>query len=139
MVLFDTDALTEILAGDADFLARLATVPVAERATTIITVEEILRGRLADVRQAETHGKPPLLWTYERLWSVFTDLRRLPILPYDDAAHAHYEALRPSLKGKVGVHDLRVAAIALSVGGTVVTRNRRDFRQIPGLAVEFWL
>jgi len=135
---FDTDVLTEILAGSREFVARLALVPVAERATTVVTIEEILAGRMADVRRAESRGKPPLLWAYERLWSTFTDLRRLAILPYDDNAHARYREVRPLVKGKVGVHDLRVAAIAISVGAKVVTRNRQDFRLIPGLNVEFW-
>lgn len=135
---FDTDAMTEILAGDATFLRCLAAVPAAERAVTIVTVEEILAGWMADVRRAESRGKPPLLWAYEHLWRAYTTLRRLPTLPYDQAAHACYAALRPSIRGKVGVHDLRIAAIALSVGGIVVTRNRQDFRHIPGLDAEFW-
>ena len=34
--------------------------------------------------------------------------------------------------------DLRIASIALSVGGTVITCNQRDFSQIPGVKIKDW-
>ncbi|WRH67351.1 MAG: hypothetical protein RSE13_02710 [Planktothrix sp. GU0601_MAG3] len=35
-------------------------------------------------------------------------------------------------------NDLRIAAIALSVNGVMVTANKRDFSLIPDLVIENW-
>jgi predicted nucleic acid-binding protein len=41
-------------------------------------------------------------------------------------------------KAQRGSYDLRIAAIALELGATVVTRNLRDFNRIPGPTCEDW-
>ncbi|MEH2151654.1 type II toxin-antitoxin system VapC family toxin [Nostoc sp.] len=41
-------------------------------------------------------------------------------------------------KIKVARQDLRIAAIALSVNGILVTRNNRDFCQVPNLVLDNW-
>ncbi len=43
------------------------------------------------------------------------------------------------VKGRpVGERDLLIAATALAHGYTVVTRDERSFRRIPGLGVQRW-
>jgi tRNA(fMet)-specific endonuclease VapC len=48
----------------------------------------------------------------------------------------HTHLLRQHLN--IGSNDLKIAAIAMEGGGTVVTRNTRDFGRIPGLIWEDW-
>ena len=44
-----------------------------------------------------------------------------------------------SLKLRVATMDLKIAAIALIHGATVLTRNEVDFQQIPNLDTDDWL
>jgi tRNA(fMet)-specific endonuclease VapC len=75
--------------------------------------------------------------TYAHLAAAVTFFTGLPILNFTIAAIAEYDRLK-SLKLNVGKNDLRIGAIALVNGATVVTRNVRDFNRIPGLTVEDW-
>ncbi len=40
---------------------------------------------------------------------------------------------------RIGPYDLLIAAHALHLGATLVTNNEREFRRVPGLAVQNWL
>jgi tRNA(fMet)-specific endonuclease VapC len=57
------------------------------------------------------------------------------LVPLTAPAFARFETLAKARRN-VKRNDLRIAAIAL--GATVVTRNRRDFGRVPGLAIEDW-
>ena len=64
-------------------------------------------------------------------------LSGLPIVTFSEAAIARYNALL-AMKLNVGKMDLRIAAIALEEGATVVTRNLRDFQRVPELLCVNW-
>ncbi len=53
MKAFDTDILTEILAGNPAYAERIANVPLEEQSAPLVAIEEVLRGRLNVIRQAE--------------------------------------------------------------------------------------
>lgn len=104
-------------------------------AITTVTVEEQIRGwqNLAGQakRPADHEFASQLLADNVALWATF------PIYPLTVAALSHFDRLL-SLKLNVGRMDLKIAAIALDLGATVVTRNRRDFARVPGLALADW-
>ena len=57
----------------------------------------------------------------------------------DALAAARFDELR-EVKGlkKIGRGDLLIACIALANDALLVSRDLRDFRQVPGLRVENW-
>jgi tRNA(fMet)-specific endonuclease VapC len=138
MKAIDTDLLTEILLGNAAYLGRLATIPVDEQAAPIVAIEEILRGRLNKIRQAEA-GKRRIAIdrAYQLLEETLAAIRHVKFVSFTTQAEALLKDWRKQ-KIKGSTHDLRIAASCVANSATLVTRNRRDFEKIPGLSVEFW-
>jgi tRNA(fMet)-specific endonuclease VapC len=138
MIAFDTDVLSEILKGNQDLVRRANLVPRHEQAVPIVAVEEILRGRLNGIRQAEANkanlSVDQAYYLFER---SLIHLGRLRFLPYTPEAEMVYQQWRGQ-KVRVGTQDLRIAAICVAQACTLISRNRRDFERIPGLLVEFW-
>jgi tRNA(fMet)-specific endonuclease VapC len=138
MKAFDTDVVTDIGDGIPSVLARLAAVPPADCFIPILVVEEVLRGRLNSVRRAQAgQGTVGLDVAYAYLESTLSVLRRFQILPYTVAAHTLFLAWRAA-KIRIGTQDLRIAAVAFAHSATLVTRNARDYRLVPGLALNVW-
>lgn len=102
---------------------------------TTATVEESLGGWLAVVRAAKTPAQTEA--AHRRLATAVRMLGTWDVFPMTAAAEVRFrQLLRQRLN--VGGGDLRIAAVALEFGATVVTRNVRDFRRIPGLTIEDW-
>ncbi|WP_310488388.1 type II toxin-antitoxin system VapC family toxin [Chamaesiphon sp. VAR_69_metabat_338] len=103
--------------------------------TTVITVEEQYGGRLAQIRKAQ--NPEALILAYDRLMATFSLFSQLEILKYDRSADTYFRQFRQ--QGiRIGTQDLRIASIALAHGGIIVTRNQKDFGQVPGLTIEDW-
>ena len=138
MLILDTDHLSALAserALSARLLARLANSSESV-ATTVVCVEEHVRGWLARIARARTSDAT--VAAYAKFQRAVEDLGRGLILPFDAAAAAQFEELR-TRKLRVGTADLRIAAIALSAGQVLLSRNLRDFERVPGLRVEDWL
>jgi tRNA(fMet)-specific endonuclease VapC len=135
---FDTDILTELFAGNAALLARFDAIDADKRGIPVVVAAEIARGWLAAIRQAEAgKGRMSLDYAFGRYQQSLEKLRPHTILPYTAAAHALVEHWQHS-KIRVGTNDMRIAAICIDSGATLITRNARDYTQLPGLTFDVW-
>lgn len=135
MFILDTDHATFYQQGHASLRKKLTDVSPNHIATTVVTYEEQVSGRLAVVRRANEPQKrtQAFFWLQQTL-TFFCDM---PVLPFDESAATEFEKLR-SLRLRIGTQDQLIASIVLANHGTLLTRNRRDFEQIPQLKFEDW-
>lgn len=104
-------------------------------AVTVITVEEQIRGRLEIIRR---HGASPLqVAAYTAFQQTLRYFASWQVLDFTQAAFDQFSALRQQ-RIRIGAQDLRIAAITLANAAILVTRNTRDFAQVPGLRIEDW-
>lgn len=135
LVILDTDTLSLFHKGHPTVCRNVAVNLSTGVATTVITVEEPIAGWLTFIRRAKRRDQIEL--GYTRLAEAVTSLAGWTIMSYTQAAMTRYDGLK-AMRLNVGSHDLRIAAIALEHGATVVTRNRTDFSRIPGLKIVDW-
>ena len=135
LYVLDTDIFTLYRRGHEAVMRHALTHTPEELAITAITVEEQLSGWYALLRQVKT--SVDLTRIYDRLVETVMFLSSIHILSFTQPAIAQYEQLR-SMRLRIGTMDLRIAAIALASGATLVTRNVQDFQRIPGLVIEDW-
>ena len=66
-------------------------------------------------------------------------VRRIPVLPFDEPAAVRFGVLRAAVRDRRrDALDRLIAAHAVSVGAILVTNNKDDFKDYPGLMVENW-
>lgn len=105
---------------------------------TIITAEEVIRGRFNVIRQSSQNSESDkLVLAYNLFWETLDDFKMLGILKFDQKAFIHYTDLR-SQKIRIGSQDLKIASITLATNSILITRNSRDFNKIPDLKFEDW-
>jgi tRNA(fMet)-specific endonuclease VapC len=135
MFILDTDHVSLLQRKHPQVSVRVLATPPLELATTIITVEEQLRGRLDRVRQAQTDEE--ITKAYQNLLATFLQLHAITIMGFDDSAQKIFRTLRAQ-RIRIGTQDLRIASIVLRWSATLVTSNRQDFEVIPLLKIEDW-
>lgn len=133
--LFDTDTLSLHQRKHPQVLAAVSNHATDRLCVCTTTIEEQIGGwsalaRSAKTPQAEEHAAMLLA-------ALVISWNRFAIAAMTVAARAQFDLL-VSAKLNVKHNDLRIAAIAMELGATVVTRNRRDFGRVQGLSIEDW-
>ena len=101
-----------------------------------MTIEERMRGWLAAIAKERSALRQVV--GYRELARLFEFYQEFEIVPFDEPAARRYDELRGQ-KIRIGAMDLKIAAIALLHNVLLLSANKRDFEQVPGLRVENWL
>jgi tRNA(fMet)-specific endonuclease VapC len=135
LFVLDTDTLVLFQEGHDVVCGRVLARPIDELAITVISIEEQLSGWYTLLRRAKSTEK--LARAYQRLADAVALLSQFRILSFTEPAIARFQHMKAQ---KLGVKhmDLRIAAITMEHGGTLVTRNTRDFQPIAKLALADW-
>jgi tRNA(fMet)-specific endonuclease VapC len=134
--ILDTDHLTLLKRNHPAVIAKVTSIPPANIFVTIVTVEEQLRGRLAVISKVSNQPEKFSI-AYEYLFESLLNFYSLNILKFDPVAVDYFQQFRQQ-KIRIGTQDLKIASISLSQSMTLLTRNSRDFIQVPGLSMEDW-
>ena len=131
----DTDILSLYQRSHPQVLAAIANHSTDQLCLSSVSIEEQISGWSGLARSAKSHqdqAQAAML-----LSTIVVSWNRFAIVPITESALRRFDLL---VRAKLHVrdNDLRIAAIALELGATVVTRNRRDFGRVPRLAIEDW-
>lgn len=141
MTILDTDHVSVYKYAESERAARLharlqALPPEDTVAVSVVTVEEQMRGWLASIAK-EKHATRQVTG-YRELADLFRFFNCFSIAPFDEAAAERFDVLRAA-KVRIKTMDLKIASITLVNDALLLTANRRDFEQVPGLRFENWL
>jgi tRNA(fMet)-specific endonuclease VapC len=139
MRILDTDHLTVLEWANSPaaltLQSKMASVSADELGTTVVNFEEQMRGWMSFLSKAKKMADQ--IEGYRRLKRRLELYCSVSLLPFDERAAVTFQTLRKEHR-RIGVMDLKVAAVALANDATLLTCNLRDFQQIPGLKVEDW-
>jgi tRNA(fMet)-specific endonuclease VapC len=138
LLVLDTDHLSELQRGSkaAERLCQRLDSSQLDKAVTIITVEEQMRGWLAEIsRRADPQSQ---ITPYAKLQRQIEAFGEWLVLPWDSKSAELFQKLRRQ-GVRIGSMDLKIACIALVHDATLLTRNAMDFAKTPGLRIQNWL
>jgi tRNA(fMet)-specific endonuclease VapC len=140
VIILDTDHINILQnEGSGQYLtltAKMAASSDQQFVTTVVTLEEQMRGWLALIhRSADIHRQ---VASYAKLNDLVDYFGRWTRLDFDDDCATRFEDLRRQ-KVRIGTMDLKIAATCLVHNSLLLSANVRDFEQVPDLRVEDWL
>jgi tRNA(fMet)-specific endonuclease VapC len=125
--LLDTSVAVGLRDLDPDIKRRVAAFELPPMISVITMVE--LKGRSADATSAGLHRRRLL----EEMLGI------LKVVPFGLVEAEIYGSIVAALGfARNLVIDRMIAAQAIAIGATLATLNPKDFRTIPGLALEDW-
>ena len=128
--MLDTNIVSHIMQGrDEALLQRLSAVPVGDVVMSSVTLAELEYG-------LQRKGNPPRLKN-----AMEQVLLRVDVLPWDEPVARCYGELCASLEAKginLGGMDMMIAAHAVTVGATLVSRDKAFAQAAQRLRVEVW-
>lgn len=115
--------------------SRLKALSGEEVTVSIISFQEQTQGWLAFIHRARKSDQ--ILKGFADLHDLLRYYSKGQVFTFDKASLDEFLRLRA--QGiRIGTSDLRIAAIAKVHGVKLLSRNLRDFRQVPGLDVADW-
>ena len=135
LYVIDTDVLGLYYHRNVNVIRQVIAHAADELAVAVISVQEVMEGRLGFIKRQTRPDQTA--YGYDELAGTVPFLACFTILPYRESTMTLFAQLRGRCRN-VGPNDLRIAAVALEHGATVVTRNLRDFGRIPGVTAEDW-
>lgn len=138
LYMLDTNILTDLLKNHPKLLARVRSLEAGESMViSNIAWYEVVRGRVSAILTAEDGER--LLLAQSRLDHDLRLLKEFPEFGITTTAAQHFEKLLKDKKcRKIRRPDLLIACIALAHKAVLVTRNVKDFANVPGLTLQNW-
>lgn len=128
--MLDTNIASHVIRGDQpEIFQKLTALPMEDLVVSAVTKGELRYG-------LAKRNYPARLTELVRQF-----LLRVDVLPWDDAAAEAYGDLRASCEARgitVASLDMLIAAHAVAVGATLVTRDKIFLRILSPLKVERW-
>jgi tRNA(fMet)-specific endonuclease VapC len=126
MYLLDTNSCIDFLKGRSDMLAQRMDANFGKLWVSAISVGELMVGsRWSQDRRGDA----------ERI-NIF--VANVEVADFDEACARRYGAVIHAIGVRRKSFDRLIGVQALERGLVLVTRNGRDFDDVPGLAIEDW-